>query len=162
MRRCHRKLGSFIFLIATSASVSLPAQTVELLPGQSLDDALLAARRDLEVANIELRLYRQVEFPRKRREFDAQVKIVLAEVDSFKRLVREYKSFNVSRYSNAFLFSRQRAELALLDAELRLKNLREERSAFRRFHTDHCRLYELKVEAARARVLALDRLRYGQ
>lgn len=161
MRSLSRRLATLTFVLAAVAALPSPAQVVAIPEGQSPEEALADARRVLEIAKIELRIYQQVEFPRKRRHLDAEVTLLTAEVDALKRRVREYKGFRRSRYSHSLLISLQDAELALLDAKLSLTDAREERSAYRRFHSDRCRLYLLKAGAARARVVALDRLTYG-
>jgi len=151
-----------LWLVLVLGSV-LPssALAVDLADGQSLDAVLAEARRALEIAKLELRLYTQVEYPRERRCLDAQIEILAAEVDALTERLREYEKFHRSRTSRPFLTSIQETKLSLLAAELRLKDAREERNTLHRFHPDRSRLFELKVESARARVVALDQLWNG-
>lgn len=161
MRTNVNRVAVSLFMSAVLASPLASAETITLPRGQTIDDALADARRSLEIANLELRLYRQVEFPRKQRQLSSEIQLVSAEIRALQHRVREYKGFHRSRYSAPFLVSLQIAELALLDAELHLKDLRAEQNAHRRFHADHARLFELKAAAARSRVVRLDRLRNG-
>ncbi|MBN1854558.1 MAG: DUF4200 domain-containing protein [Pirellulales bacterium] len=137
------------------------APATEIDTGQSVETALADARRALEIAQIEQRLYLEVEYPKKQRCLDAQIELLSAEIDALKEQIREYEKFHRSRYSRPFLTSLQECKLALLDAELGLKDARADRSSLRRFHSDRMRLYELKVGSARARVVALDQIQYG-
>ena len=50
----------------------------------------------------------------------------------------------------------ENTKLALLDAQLRLKDLQAELFALRRFHSDRCRMLELKVYQARAYLVNLE------
>ena len=131
------------------------------LAAQTLGEAVAQTRRDLEIAKLELRLYRQVEYPRERRRLDADVKLATMAVKVLKARVREYRRFDRFPYSRPLFVSMQTAELRLLETELRLKDLVEERGVLIRFRGDRCRLYELKVVAIRARLVALERRRMG-
>jgi len=159
---------SMIFLVSLALGIVMPSSTtaaepavVEQAADQSVETALADARRALEIAKLEHRLYVQVDYPRERRCLDSRIKIISAEIDALKDRVREYEKYHRSRYSKPFLTSLQECRLALLDAELRLKDARAEQSALYRFHSDRTRLFELKEEAARARVVTLDKIRYG-
>lgn len=126
-----------------------------------LDAALAQARAELTAAKSELLFYLKVEHPRKTRRVAADIKLITLDIKGLKDRLRRYSSFHRSRYNRPFLVSEQNARLALLDAELTLKELQNERSTLFRFKSDFCKPYELKVSAARARVIALDRQRYG-
>jgi len=115
-----------------------------------------AARRDLEIAKIELRLYLQVEYPRQLRQLDAQIKLGAAEVAAYERRRREYRAFDRFSTGGPLLIAGQDLRIRLLEAELCLENLRAERSALVRFHSDQWRLLELRVHEARARVVELE------
>ena len=156
----HRAVRILV-LLAMGSLLSSPASAADLTAGQSLDAALTEARRALEIAKIEMRLYLQVEYPKERRCLDAQIELLSAEIDALKERAREYQRLQRSRSSRPFLTSLQEIELALLDAKLRLKDVRADRTALHRFHPDCTRLHELRVETARARVVALDHLRHG-
>ncbi len=129
---------------------------------QTLEEALVVARRQLHIAKLEYRLYRQVEFPRLRRQFDADVQVTRAEIRVLKERVRRFRRYdNNFTYNKPFFSTLQNSEIRLLEAELHLKDLLQERAALTRFRADKFRLYALKVEDARARVIALERQRQG-
>ena len=115
-----------------------------------------AARRALEMAKIELRLYHQVEYPRERRHLDSQIKLTQAEIAAYKERLREYRPFDRFSTGRPLLVPIQDLKLCLLEAELRLRDLWAERSALVRFHSDQWRLLELKAHEARLRVAALE------
>ncbi len=115
-----------------------------------------AARRALERAKIELRLYRQVEYPRELRRLDAEIKLTKAEIDIVRQRLDDYRAYERSSNGGAFKKPAQDARLCLLDAELRLKSLQAERNALVRFHSDRARLLELNVYDARVLVIQLE------
>jgi hypothetical protein len=127
-----------------------------------IEEAVAAARRELEIAKIHYRAYRLVEAPRVRRELDAAIRLTDLEVDALEERVRHYRKIDEFRNHRPLLESLQKAEIALAAAELRLKALRDERQAWRRTAADRCRLCELEVAAARARVIELERVRLPQ
>jgi hypothetical protein len=125
------------------------------------DDAVLAernaARRALEMAKIELRLYLQVEHPREVRRLDAQIKLTEAEIEAYEERLREYRSVDKFSTGRPLLVTLQDVRLCLLELQLRLRDLRAERQAMIRFHSDQWRLMELQVHEARMRVVDLER-----
>ena len=138
------------------------AEEIVITQTPPIQVSLANARRRLEIAKIELRLYEEIEYPRKERHFDAQIKFLSLDIEGLKKRVREYKRFNNSRSTSPFLVSLHEAKLALLDAEFRLKDARAERCSLRKFHPDRRKLFLLRIEAARAEVIALDRLLHGE
>ena len=118
--------------------------------------ARMSARRDLEVAQMELRNYWQVEYPRQQRHLNAALQITEAEIRDYKAQLREWGYF--SRYSTGqpFTITTQNVKMCLLDAELRLRDLWAERNALVRFHSDQWRMLELKVHDARLRVAEIE------
>lgn len=114
------------------------------------------ARRALEAAQLELRLYLQVDYPRELRYLDSAITLTQAEIDARERRLRQYEPFTRFSIDNPFPYTLEQERLGLLDAELRLKDLKAERFALVRFHADHWRLLELKVQDARARLLAIE------
>ena len=146
-----------LMLLAFSAGLMLTGSSATA--AESLDELLANSRRELEIRKIDQRHYWQVEYPRQLRELNAAIRLTQAEVEALEDRVRYYQRLDDYHGHNPLLDSLQRAELALLDAELRRSNLQAERSALRRFHGDRARLAELRVAAARARVIELERLR---
>jgi hypothetical protein len=117
---------------------------------------LAAARSELVAAKIEARHYWQVEYPRKRRELNAAVTFADAEVRALRRQLWEYGPFSRFSSGEPFSLTIENLRLCLLDAELRLQALRDERNNLIRFHADEGRLYDLRVAAARDRVVELE------
>jgi hypothetical protein len=117
---------------------------------------LAAARRELAVAKIEARHYWQVEYPRRRRELNAEITFADAELRAMKRLMREYGPFSLFSTGEPLFLPIQDLKLCILDAELRLRALRDERINLVRFHSEEGQLLDLRVADARARVVALE------
>ncbi len=118
--------------------------------------ARMSARRELEVALIELRHYWQVEYPRQRRHLNAAIELTEAEIRDYKERLRAYRPFDRFSTGQPFLVTLQELKQCLLDAELRLRDLWAERNALVRFHSDQWRLLELNVYDARLRVAELE------
>jgi hypothetical protein len=130
--------------------------TGQALPDDALQFARASARRTLEIAKIELRLYAQVEYPRQLRLLEAQIKLTDAEIKLFRERVRAYREFDSFSTGQPLAFPFPDVRLRLLEAELRLENLRAEQNALTRLHSDQWRLLELRVHEARARVAELE------
>lgn len=116
-----------------------------------------AVRRELEAAKLELRHYAQVEYPRQRRHLDAQIQLTEAEVRTLRDRLRAYRPFDKFSTGGALSFTIQELRICLLDADLRLDDLRAERNHLIRFHSDQWRLLELRAFEARARLAELER-----
>lgn len=114
------------------------------------------ARRELDLAKLELRHYWQVEYPRQRRELNAAIDLTETEVRNYKERLWQYGPF--SRYSTGqpFLLTLQNLRMCLQEAELRLSDLVAERNALIRFHSDDYKLLELSVQEARLRVADIE------
>ena len=145
----HSSLSTYLAPCFVSALLASLAQAA--LPVDPVADAA----RALEVAKLEYRLFRQVEYPREDRRLAAQIKLTRAEVESFRRRVREYKQFDRFQTGKPLFVTLENARLHLLEAELRLRDLKAELSALRRFRSDRCRLLELKVQRAHAQLVRL-------
>lgn len=117
--------------------------------------AIADARRAVEAAQLRLRLYERVEYPRQQRRLDAEITLTATEVDKYRKLLAEYKQISSRTIPDPLILTRQTTELALLAAELKLKDLREENRLLWQYHTDQCRLFELEVDAARSQLLRL-------
>ena len=126
----------------------------------SADDAVVAAavadaQRAVEIAQLRLRLYEREEYPKKRRALDRGIELAQAHLDSAKRRVKEYEQFDKFKYSAPLFISLEDARLTVIELELKLQELRQERFLLIRHHSDRCRLYQLEVEAAAAALKAL-------
>jgi hypothetical protein len=116
----------------------------------------VSARRDLELAKMELRHYWQVEYPRQRRHLNAEIELTEAEIRDYEERIRAYQPFNRFTRGQPFLITLQDARMCLREAELRLRDLWAERNALVRFHSDQWRILEMKVYDARLRVAELE------
>lgn len=113
-------------------------------------------RRALEMAKLEMRLYLQVEYPRELRHLDSAIRLTTAEVDAVRQRLRAYGPYTRFDTGQPFTLSIQEDKLCLLDAELRLRDLRAERAVLIRFRSDHWRLLELKAQEIRDRLVLLE------
>jgi hypothetical protein len=118
--------------------------------------ARIEARRDLELAKVELRHYWQVEYPRLRRQLNAQIELTEAVICDYEERLRAYQPFNRFSTGQPFLITLQELRMCLHDAELRLRDLWAERNALIRFHSDQWRALEMNVYDARIRVAELE------
>ena len=151
MKRCH----AILILIASLAPIF--STTAGAQDGPLAERAV--ARRELALAVLELRHYVQVEYPRQQRFLGAQIRITEAEVRSLQERLREYRAFDKFSTGGPLFVSIHDARICLLDAELRLRDLRAERNNLVRFHLDQWRMLERRAYEARARVAELERNR---
>ena len=107
--------------------------------------AVEAARRSLESAQLRLRLYAHEEHPRKLHRLEREIELAQAHVESYRRRVAEYGQF---KYSSALFYSLEEARLGLLQVELKLDELEEDRHLLLRHHPARLRLFQLEVEDA--------------
>jgi len=124
------------------------AQGVPPKAEKQLAAAIADARRAVEVAQLRLRHYDRVEYPRRQRQLEADIAMTVAEVAKYRALLAEYKQISFRTIPEPLIISRQTTELALLGAELRLRDLRDENLLLIRYRSDQYRLYQLEVEAA--------------
>jgi hypothetical protein len=115
-----------------------------------------AARRELELAKMDLRHYWQVEYPRQQRHLNAAIELSKAEIRDLELRLREYRPYTRFSTGDPFMVTIQNTRMCLREAELRLRDLWAERNALVRFHSDQWRELEMRVHEARLRVLALE------
>jgi hypothetical protein len=131
-----------------------------VLPAAADDMASLqlrsAARRDLDLARMDLRYYWQVEYPRLKRELDAAIELTQDEIKVYDARDRDLRPFTRFSLGEPFPITIQELRLCRRKAELRLNDLQAERSNLVRFKGDEFRVLELKVMEARLRVAALE------
>lgn len=123
------------------------------------DDALSAAKRRHEMAELRLRQFERVEYPLTLRRIENELKITEAERDVQQRRIKEYGENSVFKYSEAFLITLQEAKLASLRAELKIDELKNERLVLEQNRDDRFRLLQLEIEATGDEVRALERRR---
>ena len=122
----------------------------------SAESARMSARRELELAKIDLRHYWQVEYPRQQRHLNAAIDLTRAEVENLKCRLHAYQPYTRFSTGDPFMITIQETEMCLREAELRLRDLWAERNALVRFHSDQWRELELRVMEARMRVAELE------
>jgi hypothetical protein len=148
------RFSSLVFPAAFALASMVP------LIGAAQEDstyaARMAARRDLELAKMELRHYWQIEYPRQQRHLNAAIEMTEAEIRDYRARLREYGPFDRFSLGQPFLVTLQELRMRLRDAELRLRDLWAERNALVRFHSDEWRILELAVQDARLRVAKLE------
>ena len=112
------------------------------------ETAILAAQRSLETAQLRLRLYEREEHPRNLHRLEREIELAKAHVESYRRRVAEYEQFDKFDSSNALFLSLEEARLGLLQAELKLEELAEDRYLLLRHHSARLRLFQLEVDEA--------------
>jgi hypothetical protein len=148
------RLSSLLRCLAIAIVVS-PALTADAQQ-ESFESARMNARRELELAKIEFRDYWQVEYPRIKRDLDAQIDLTEEEIHAYKERLRSYLPFDRFSTGSAVSWALQDLRMCLRAAEWRLRDLWAERSNLMRFRTAEWRILELRVHDARLRVAALD------
>ena len=113
-----------------------------------LNPVLQTALRELETAQLQLRLYEQQEYPQKLRRFDREIELAQAHVEFYQGRIAEYEQFERFSTGNPLSLSLEEARLGLLQAELKLDELKDDRAMLIRHHPLRCRLFQLQVEAA--------------
>jgi hypothetical protein len=144
---------SFLTMAIVAACMQIsPANAQEVSPIEER----MSARRDLEVAKIELRHYWQVEYPRQQRHLNAAIELTRAEICDLEFRLHEYRPFTRFSTGDPFMVTIQNTQMCLREAQLRLRDLWAERNALVRYHADEYRALELNVLAARRRVVELE------
>ena len=86
--------------------------------------------------------YERFEYPLRLRQYDSQIRVAQALVNSWRRRLREYRYFNKA---NALFIANENAILAYIQAEENLRNLRYERMLFEREHQWQGRLLPSEI-----------------
>ncbi len=120
--------------------------------GQIVSLELIDAHREYQAAKLQLREYRFVAIPQRRRQLDQQSKYAAAEIAVLRRRLRDYQPFlRVGDYSPV----RTAAEsnrLALLETEQRLQQIKDEKLALLRRSRQQSQLYQLDLLRAATRM----------
>jgi hypothetical protein len=111
-------------------------------------DAIAAAQRRLEMAQLKLRLYEQDEFPRQLGHVERAIKLQRAKIESFRRRVREFEQLDTPQNSLRLIAALEDARLDLVAAELCLHELEDERFLLIRSRADRTRLLQFEIEAS--------------
>ena len=145
--------SSLICLAIVAGCLPSTALFAQEMSGTSLR---MTARRDLELAKMELRHYWQVEYPRQQRHLNGAIELTRAEICDYQERLRAYRPFTRFSTGDPFMITIQDKRMCLREAELRLRDLWAERNALVRSHSDQYRELELQVHEARLRVVELE------
>lgn len=144
--------NALAFGLAILLFLALPLES----PGDEFVDLRNSARRELEIAKLELQGYLQIEFPRERRWINAEIELAQAEIAALRRSADPRSLF--SSHRPAFELDRQCGDCRWYrrQSELRLNDLLAERAALYRKHALTWKLLEHRVQSARRRVAELE------
>ncbi|MEZ6114196.1 MAG: hypothetical protein R3C99_24765 [Pirellulaceae bacterium] len=163
-------MRAFVAVLSSTALVALFSSSLAAQPPGCCDSAGVpqvptvvigepitydVAYRNLQIAELQSRLADGVDYPLRLRQLDTEIKLADAELQSLRRINANYSKFNrVSNDGGPLLLEREQFKLDLLRAELRLKNLRDERFLLNRHLSEQRRLHQLLVQRARQQVEA--------
>lgn len=145
----------FLCTLSLAVVLSTAAWTAAALARSPSSAAIASAHRDVEIAEIELRRYVNIEYPSQRDHLETQMILARAEIEIQRRLVEEYERMSRGKTSKPFLVTLSDARIALLAAELSYQRNCDAKSRLEKFHGEQCRLHELRLEAALDRLAAL-------
>lgn len=113
--------------------------------------AVSAAARELEMARLRERRYLRVDYPLTIRRLENEIRLARAELGMRVRRIAEYERIAGTHAPQLFLVTLDEERLAVLELELRLETLDEEKLLLQQQHADQCRLLRLQIEAAQDR-----------
>jgi hypothetical protein len=142
--------------VCSLAIVAICSGTSALAQQQASFQARIAARQELELAKLDLQNYWQVEYPRQRRELNLAIELTQTEIESNQEQQESLRPFTRFSLGEPFPLTIASLRVCGKSAELRLNNLQAERNTLIRFHADEFRILEMRVQAARQRVLDLE------
>ena len=114
-------------------------------------------QNDREIAALELRLFERLDYPLRLHKLEREIELTDARLASQRRRANEYKQFTKFKYSAPMFLTLEKTRLAVLESELTLKNLEEEKLLLIRHRPALRRLLELRVETASARIEIMSR-----
>ena len=142
--------------ICSLAIVAICGATSALAQNPASLEARVAARQELRMAQLDLQNYWQIEYPRQRRELNLAIELTQAEIQGNQEAQESLRPFTRFTIGEPFPLTIANLRICRQSAELRLNNLLAERNALIRFHGDQFRILELRVQAARQRVVDLE------
>jgi multidrug resistance efflux pump len=144
------------FALALASVCFVPQSLHAEVVVASLEDEIAGARRELAAAKIEARQYWQVEYSSQLRALNAEIELADAEIRALRREIRRYiPNFKYS-YGQLPTIAYRDLPLCLQEAEIRQRTLIGERNDLIRYRANHQQLLELRVAAARDRLIALE------
>jgi hypothetical protein len=143
-------------MICSFAIVAICGATSALAQNQGSLQARMAARQELELAKLDLQNYWQIEYPRQRRELNLAIELTQAEIEGNQEQQESLRPFTRFSLGEPFPLTIANLRVCRKAAELRLNDLQAERNMLIRFHGDQFRILQMRVQAARQRVLELE------
>jgi hypothetical protein len=147
---------NFSSRICSFAIVAICGATSALAQNQGSLQARMAARQELELAKLDLQNYWQIEYPRQRRELNLAIELTQAEIEGNQEQQESLRPFTRFSLGEPFPLTIANLRVCRKAAELRLNALQAERNMLIRFHGDQFRILQMRVQAARQRVLELE------
>jgi len=147
-------MRSLTYPLLVAIATVFPSAT--LAQHEASDAEIAAARRELAAAKLEARICRQEEYTAARRELNAEIRVADEEVRTMRRNLKYFGPFNPYAYGQLPAFHYRNARLFLAEADARRRQLIDERNDLSRTFGDKYALHQLKVDAARARLVELE------
>lgn len=138
-------LASFTFYAPARA---IDSMTIERCPCGCHTGGHADPIRALEIATLEQRLYRQVDYPTRVRTLRSEQIMTQARIDSLKRRLAEYAPMDRFQTGKALIITIEQTKLELLREELHLKDLQARQMIDAQTHRQRARLLALKVNQA--------------
>jgi hypothetical protein len=142
--------------IYSLAIFAICSATSALAQNQASLQERIAARQELRMAQLDLQNYWQIEYPRQRRELDLAIELTQAEIKNNQEAQESLRPFTRFSLGEPFPLTIANLRICRASAELRLNDLIAERNSLIRFHGDQFRILEMRVQAARQRVVDLE------
>src|SRR6476620_7046611 len=146
----------FFPAICSLAIVAICGATSALAQNQGSLQARIAARQELRMAQLDLQNYWQIEYPRQRRELNLAIEVTQSEIKNNQEAQESLRPFTHFSLGEPFPLTIANLRICRTSAELRLNDLIAERNSLIRFHGDQFRVLEMRVQAARQRVVDLE------
>jgi hypothetical protein len=147
------KFSPAIYSLAIFAICSDPSA---LAQNQASLQERVAARHELRMAQLDLQNYWQIEYPRQRRELDLAIELTQAGITNNQEAQESLRPFTRFSIGEPFPLTIANLRVCRTSAELRLNDLQAQRNMLIRFHGDQFRTLEMRVQAARQRVVDLE------
>jgi hypothetical protein len=142
--------------ICSLAIVAICGATSALGQNQASLQARMAARQDLEMAQLDLQNYWQIEYPRQRREINLAIELTQSEIQANQDAQDSLRPFTRFNIGEPFPLTIANLRICRQSAELRLNSLLADRNTLIRFHGDQFRILQMRVQAARQRLVDLE------
>lgn len=117
-------------------------------PDRPCEACLVDPRASLELAQLDRRYYRRVEYPSRMRALRTEIEFTESRIDALRNLLVDYGRVTRFRTGNALTVTSNNAHLTLLAEEAHLRDLRERKAFEQRYHRQMKRLHAERVRQA--------------